>query len=71
MCERESHAKVLCVCGNAVKHDGQRCRQCQSEEIAESDGHGYKSGRKDNSDTWVMRYELGIELQDMAYNDSE
>ena len=66
---RESFSAIKCICGNPVNKVGKRCKKCQREEILESDGHGYKSGRKDNSDTWVIRFEKGIELENLAYND--
>ena len=47
------------------------CSECNNDIIRESDEYSHKSGRKDNSDTWVMRFEQGVEMQNMAYNDCE
>ena len=58
-------------CGGTTDKAGKQCNTCYNDTIMESDGYSHKSGRKDNSDTWVMRFEQGIEMQNMAYNDSE
>ena len=67
--KRDSFSVFQCSCGNPVSIDGQTCGQCEGEIYQESDGHSRRSGRKDNSDTWVMRLEDGFDLIGLSYDD--